>query len=72
MRNRLIVGAAVACALAVGVVAGRWDSGGSSRDLVVTPVMPCGSDEVYVWEDYPDEARCVSSTDHAAHAGHHG
>lgn len=73
MRNRLIVAAAVVLALAVGALAGRWDSGRSSRDLVVTPAMPCDGDEVYVWIDYEaGEAGCVSSTDHAAHAGHHG
>lgn len=32
--------------------------------------MPCEKDEVYVWEDYPTDAACVSNTDHEAHMGH--
>lgn len=32
--------------------------------------MPCASAEVYVWVDYPDEAHCVSNTDHSQHEGH--
>lgn len=35
-----------------------------------TQPMPCDRDEVYVWEDYPTDAACVSNTDHEAHMGH--
>jgi hypothetical protein len=65
--------AAAAVALGLAGVAGFAVNGGEpTRDLVVTPAMPCEHDEVYVWTDYPDEAGCVSGTDHEAHAGHHG
>jgi len=34
-----------------------------------TRPMPCTETQVYVWADYPDDARCVSNIDHAAHSG---
>jgi hypothetical protein len=72
VRNRWKVAAAVVALdlAALAVFVGR--GGEPTRDLVVTPAMPCARDEVYVWIDYPDEAGCVSGTDHEAHAGHHG
>lgn len=70
VRNRWKV-AAAAIALGLAALAGFVGRGGEpTRDLVVTPAMPCARDEVYVWTDYPDEAGCVSGTDHEAHAGH--
>lgn len=42
-----------------------------SVDIDKPAPMPCHSDEVYVWEDYPRTARCVSSSDHQSHEGHH-
>jgi len=34
-----------------------------------TRPMPCTETQVYVWADYPNDARCVSNIDHAAHSG---
>lgn len=31
--------------------------------------MPCGKEYVYVWDDYPDHAKCVSQDDHHMHGG---
>ena len=31
--------------------------------------MPCDEHEVYVWENYPTKARCVSNVEHTQHQG---
>lgn len=36
-----------------------------------TRPMPCLEEQVYVWDDFPNNAECVSSTDHSAHNGMH-
>jgi hypothetical protein len=42
-----------------------WDDGDASVD---DRPMPCAEDQVYVWDEYPTEAVCVSNTDHEEHA----
>jgi len=34
-----------------------------------TRPMPCTETQVQVWVDYPNDVRCVSNIDHAAHSG---
>ena len=34
-----------------------------------TRPMPCTDTQVYVWANYPNDARCVSNIDHTAHSG---
>lgn len=48
---------------AVAFVMGHW------VDSANNPAMPCLQTQVYVWSNYPSEARCVDATDHAHHGG---
>jgi hypothetical protein len=68
---------AILVLLLVALVAAIDDRNKSSDDrgpyLVEQPdvfgPMPCAEDEVFVWDDYPVIAECLSNDDHIGHAG---